>query len=250
MSGTLRELEGRVALVTGASRNIGRAIAIALGDGGASVLVHAGHNLDAARETANLVRNAGGKAEAVTGDLADPLLAARLVEAALAAFGSLDIIVANAAVRPEAKIETITYEEWRRVLAVALDSAFFLVQAALPALRKSNQAAIVTIGGLSGHTGAARRPHVVAAKAGLAGLTKALAQDLANEGIIVNCVAPGLIDTVRAGGAPHHHAGRSNALGRYGQPEELAGIVRMLCGPKARYMTGQTLHVNGGALMV
>jgi 3-oxoacyl-[acyl-carrier protein] reductase len=243
------ELAGRAAIVTGASRNIGRAIAVALGAGGASVLVHAGSDAEAARRTAELVREAGGAAEVATGDLADPELPARLVEAGLAAFGRLDIVVANAAIRPEGKVDGITYEEWRRVMAIGLDSTFFLARAALPALRRSDRAAIVAIGGLTGHTGAANRPHVIAAKAGVAGLTKALAHDLAADGITVNCVAPGLIETRRAGAAPHHHGARANPLGRRGAPEEVAAAVRMLCGPGARYITGQTLHVNGGAYM-
>ena len=249
-AGGPRELAGRAAIVTGASRNIGRAIAVALAEGGASVLVHAGRDADAARETADRIRGRGQAAEVATGDLADPLVPARLVQAALAAFGSLDILVANAAVRPEAKIDDITYDEWRRVMAVCLDSSFLLVQAALPALRRSEQAAIVAIGGLTGHTGAAHRAHVIAAKAGVAGLTKALAHDLAADGITVNCVAPGLIETQREGASPHHHATRTNPLGHRGRPEDVASAVRMLCGPGARYITGQTLHVNGGALMV
>jgi len=245
-----RELDGRAALITGASRNIGRAIAVALGEAGAAVLVHAGRDRAAAEETAEAVRQAGGEAALATGDLADPELPRQLVEAALAAFGRLDILVANAAIRPEAPVESISYEDWRRVMAVCLDSAFLLVQAALPALKASEQAAIVTIGGLTGHSGATHRAHVIAAKAGIAGLTKALAHDLAPAGITVNCVAPGLIETARAGAAPQHHGSRSNPLGRRGRPEEVAAAVRMLCGPEARYITGQTLHVNGGALMV
>jgi len=245
-----RELDGRAALITGASRNIGRAIAVALGEAGAAVLVHAGRDRAAAEETAEAVRQAGGEAALATGDLANPELPRQLVEAALAAFGRLDILVANAAIRPEAPVESISYEDWRRVMAVCLDSTFLLVQAALPALKASEQAAIVTIGGLTGHSGATHRAHVIAAKAGIAGLTKALAHDLAPAGITVNCVAPGLIETARAGAAPQHHGSRSNPLGRRGRPEEVAAAVRMLCGPEARYITGQTLHVNGGALMV
>jgi len=244
------ELSGRVAIVTGASRNIGRAIAVALGEGGASVLVHAGRDAKGAEETVSLVVKAGGRGEVETGDLADPQIPARLVEAALAAFGKLDVVIANAGIRPEASIDEITYGEWRRVMAVCLDSTFLLVQAALPALRASDRAAIVTIGGLTGHTGATHRAHVIAAKAGTAGLTKALAHDLAGDMITVNCVAPGLIGTKREGAAPLHHATRSNPLGHRGRPEDVAAAVRMLCGPGARYITGQTLHVNGGALMV
>lgn len=245
-----RELEGRVALVTGASRNIGRAIATALGAGGARVLVNVHRDRAGAEETAELVRAAGGEAAVALGDLADPAVPAQVVEAAVSAFGALDILVANAAIRPEASIDELDFEDWRRVMALCLDGAFLLAKAALPALRRSDQGAIVTIGGMSGHSGAAKRAHVVAAKAGLAGLTKALAHELGVDGITVNTVSPGLIDTRRVGEEPAHHAGRSTALGRHGTPEEVAAAVRMLCGRNARYITGQTIHVNGGALMI
>ncbi|KQT53142.1 short-chain dehydrogenase [Aureimonas sp. Leaf454] len=245
-----RELEGRVALVTGASRNIGRAIAVDLGRGGARVLVHAHRDGDAAEETARLVREAGGEAAVALGDLADPAVPARIVEAAISAFGGLDILVANAAIRPEGTIESLAYEDWRAVMALCLDSVFLLAKAALPALKASDQAAIVSIGGLTGHSGASGRVHVISAKAALAGLTKALAHDLGPDGITVNTVAPGLIETQRSGAEPAHHASRTNVLGRRGSPEEVASAVRMLAGPSMRYVTGQTLHVNGGALMV
>ena len=244
------ELAGRVALVTGASKNIGRAIALAFGEAGASVLVHGHSDRPGAEQTAELVRKAGGASAVELSDLTDPAAAAGLVQAALAAFGRLDILVANAAIRPEKAFDELTYEDWRSVMAVCQDSAFLLARAALEPLRRSDRAAIVTIGGLTGHTGASDRAHVITAKAGIAGLTKALAHDLAKDGITVNCVAPGLIETQRAGGSPGHHASRSNPLGRRGTPEEVAAAVRMLCGPSARYITGQTVHVNGGALMV
>ncbi len=245
-----RELEGRVALVTGASRNIGRAIAVALGSGGASVLVHAGRDRDAAQETADLVRQAGGQAAVSLSDVATEEGPGKAVDAALAAFDKLDIVVANAAIRPEASIDTVTFEDWRRVMAISLDSAFLLTKAALPALRKSDQGAVVLIGGMSGTSGARDRIHVVAAKAGLTGFGKALAHDLGQDGITVNIVSPGLIETKRVGAEPAHHAGKTNPLGRRGTPEEIAAAVRMLAGPSARYITGQTLHVNGGALMI
>jgi 3-oxoacyl-[acyl-carrier protein] reductase len=133
-------------------------------------------------------------------------------------------------------------------MALSLDSVFLLFKAALEPLRRSDRAAIVTLGGLSGHAGGHRRAHVITAKAGLAGLTKALATDLGEDGITVNCVAPGLIETQRVDVVPHTK--RGNALGRRGRPEDIAAMVRMLCGPDGRYITGQTLHVNGGALMV
>ncbi|MBA3448767.1 MAG: SDR family oxidoreductase [Pseudaminobacter sp.] len=246
----IQELDGRVAIVTGASHNIGRAIAAALGAGGASVLVHAHRDRDGAEETARLVRDAGGKAGIALGDLAEPATADAIVAAALAAFGRLDILVANAAIRPESTIEDMSYEDWRRVMALCVDSVFLLTKAALAPLKQSDRGAIVTIGGLTGHSGAANRAHVITAKAAVVGLTKALAHDLGSSGITVNCVSPGLIETLRSGEEPKHHASRTNVLGRRGTPEEVAASVRMLCGPDARYITGQTIHLNGGALMV
>jgi 3-oxoacyl-[acyl-carrier protein] reductase len=157
------ELAGRVAIVTGASRNIGRAIAVALGAGGASVLVHANTGRAEAEATADLVRKAGGQASVKTGDLADPSVPSDLVAAALEAFGSLDAVVANASIRPEAPLQDLNYESWRRVMAISLDSVFLLAKAALGPLRRSDQGTIVTIGGLSGHAGGPRRAHVVPA---------------------------------------------------------------------------------------
>ncbi len=245
------EQEGRVVLVTGASRNIGRAIALALARRGADVVVHVARDRQAGEETASSVMAVGRRAEVVQGDLAYPEIAMRVVYEAAEAFGRLDTIVNNAAIRPEAPFAMLTYDEWRRVLAVCLDSAFLVAQAALPYLVNSDCASIVNIGGLTGHTGATHRAHVITAKAGLIGLTKALAHELAPQ-ITVNCVSPGLIDTKRQGQTektPQHHATRTNLAGRRGLPEEVAEAVAYLCGPSARYITGQTLHVNGGAYL-
>lgn len=246
----LGELAGRCAIVTGASGNIGRAIAIALGAGGAAVLVHANRDIAGAEETAAMVRAAGGQAAVAMGDLTDPEMAATLVAAACESFGGVDILVANASVRPECRFEDMDLAQWRMVMSLSVDSVFLLSHAALTELRKSDAGAIVTIGGLTGHSGAGNRAHVITAKAAVAGLTKALAHDLGADGITVNCVSPGLIATKRAAGAPQHHASRTNALGHHGTPEDVAAAVRMLCGPGARYITGQAIHVNGGALMV
>jgi 3-oxoacyl-[acyl-carrier protein] reductase len=135
-----------------------------------------------------------------------------------------------------------------------LDGAYLCTHAALSHLMRSGRGAVVNIGGLSAHTGAAGRAHVVAAKAGLGGLTRALAHDLAPYDITVNCVAPGMIDTVRGtasspGQQPAHHAGHAPVVGRRGKPQEVAALVRFLCGPDARYVTGQTIHANGGVYM-
>lgn len=245
-------LKGRAALVTGASRNIGRAIAVALAQRGADIVVHVARDREGGGETAAAVEAIGSRAALVSGDLSEPGTAARVVAEAATAFGRLDILVNNAAIRPETPFETIPYEEWRKVMGIALDAVFLVSQAALPHLSKSDQAAIVNIGGLTGHTGAPHRAHVVAAKAGVVGLTKAMAHELSPKGITVNCVSPGLIDTVRAGNggkAPKHHGSRTNLVGRRGRPEEVAEAVAYLCGEAARYVTGETLHVNGGAYL-
>jgi 3-oxoacyl-[acyl-carrier protein] reductase len=243
------DLSGRVAIVTGSARNIGRAIAIELARAGASVLVTARQAAADAERVADEIRQAGGRAAVKLADVTEPAAAKALVGAAVDAFGRLDILVNNAAVRREIDFARLDYAEWREVVATTLDGAYLCSHAALPHLAQSGAGAIVNIGGLSSFTGSARRAHVIAAKAGLVGLTRALAHDLAPQGITVNCVAPGMIDTVRAGEEPAHHAKHSTLVGRRGRPDEIAALVRFLCGPDARYITGQTIHANGGAFL-
>ena len=247
MSGS--DLHGRVAVVTGSARNIGRAIARALAEAGAAVIVNAKTSGAEAEAVAREIRDAGGKSVAQLADVGTPEGAAALVGAALASFGRLDILVNNAAVRREMDFERLDYQEWREIMATILDGAYLTAHAALPHLVAAGGGSIVNIGGLSSYTGAARRAHVIAAKAGLVGLTRALAHDLAPHAITVNCVAPGLIDTARRGPEPSHHALHATLVGRRGTPEEIAAVVRFLCGPDARYITGQTLHANGGVFM-
>lgn len=242
-------LEGRVAVVTGSARNIGRAIAHALAGAGAAVVVNAKSNVADADTVVREIRDAGGKAIAKIADVGNPDSAGALIDAATQAFGRLDILVNNAAVRREVDFDKLDYKEWREILATILDGAYLCAHAASPHLIAAGGGSIVNIGGLSSYTGAARRAHVIAAKAGLVGLTRALAHDLAPHGITVNCVAPGLIDTTRRGPEPAHHAKHSTLVGRRGTPEEIAAVVRFLCGPGARYITGQTLHANGGVFM-
>jgi 3-oxoacyl-[acyl-carrier protein] reductase len=244
-----QNLQGRVAIVTGSARNIGRAIARALSDAGAAVVINAKSSAADADAVVREVREAGGQAVAKIADVGQPDEAASLIDAAIAAFRRLDILVNNAAVRREIDFEKLDYREWRAITATILDGAYLCAHAAAPHLIAAGGGSIVNIGGLSSYTGAARRAHVIAAKAGLVGLTRALAHDLAPHGITVNCVAPGLIDTERRGPEPAHHAKHATLVGRRGAPEEVAAVVRFLCGPEARYITGQTLHANGGVFM-
>ncbi|HYG54724.1 MAG TPA: SDR family oxidoreductase [Burkholderiales bacterium] len=227
----MKELEGRVALVTGAGRNIGRAIALELAAAGAHVVVNA---KTSKREIDTVAAEVDGLA--LLADVTDEAAVERMVAQALARFGRLDILVNNAAVRTGS---------WREVTSIILDGAWHCSTAAGPHLSKGGTGAIINIGGMSAHTGAAGRAHVVAAKSGLVGLTRALAHDLAPHGVTVNCVVPGLIETART--SPSAHGDKVGPLGRRGTPQEVAAVVRFLAGPGARYITGQTLHVNGGA---
>jgi len=247
-----KELTGKVALVTGGARNIGRAIARALAAGGAGVMVNAKTSRAQADETVAMIEQAGGKAAVHIADVTDPRAVAAMVEDTVARFGRIDALVNNAAVRMEAPFEQITLEDWRRVISSILDAAFVCTQACLPHLVKSGSGTVINIGGLTGHRGATGRAHVIAAKSGLAGMTKALALDLAPHHITVNCVVPGTIESQRGlPGVPERPAHRTAPppIGRRGEPEEVAAMVRMLCGPDARYITGQAIHVNGGGYM-
>ena len=244
------ELAGRVALVTGAGRNIGRAIALALADAGAAVVVNGRANRGAVDGVVSEIESRGGKALAAVADVSDESAVERMVAAAVERFGRLDVLVNNAAGRPEKPFDSLTLADWRAVHSVILEGAFLAVKAALPHLKASGSGAIVNIGGMSAHTGAKHRAHVIAAKAGLVGLTRALAHDLAEYGITANCVVPGLIDTARAPGTmPQHHLSMKTLAGRLGTPEEIAAAVRFLAGPSARYITGQSFHINGGAYL-
>jgi 3-oxoacyl-[acyl-carrier protein] reductase len=250
MAGT-NELNGKVAIVTGAGRNIGRAIALALADGGASIVVNARSNRAEADAVAREVEASGGKALVHIGDVADAEAVQAMADAAAKHFGRLDILVNNAALRREKPFAEMDYAGWREILDVTLDGAFHCVKACLPGLRKSGAGTIVNIGGLSAHTGSKNRAHVVTAKAGIVGFTRALAYDLADDRITVNCVVPGLIGTPRPKGQPEpaHHLVHQTITGQRGRPEDVAATVRFLCGPGALYITGQAIHTNGGAYL-
>jgi 3-oxoacyl-[acyl-carrier protein] reductase len=245
------ELTGKVAIVTGAGRNIGRAMALALADGGASVVVNVRSNRAEADAVAREIEILGGRALVHIGDVADAAAVQAMAELAVKQFGRLDILVNNAALRREKPFAEMSYAEWREIMDVTLDGAFHCAKACLPGLRQSGAGTIVNIGGLSAHTGAKGRAHVVTAKAGIIGFTRALAHDLADDGITVNCVVPGLIGTARPKDKPEpaHHLTHQTISGARGKPEDVAATVRFLCSPAARYITGQAIHSNGGAYL-
>jgi 3-oxoacyl-[acyl-carrier protein] reductase len=248
---TDHELKGRVAIVTGSGRNIGRSIALALAAGGASVVINARSNHAEADAVVREIESGGGRAVAVIGDIAETATAEKLAAAAVKNFGGIDFLINNAAIRKEKPLDQVTFDEWREVHSIILDGAFHCLKACLPHLRQSGAGAVVNIGGMSAHGGSKNRVHVITAKSGLVGFTKALAHDLAADNVTVNYLSPGLIHTAREAGVPEpqHHQIHSTLSGKRGTADDIASVVRFLCGPGARYITGQTIHANGGAYL-
>ena len=246
-------LAARVALVTGAGRNIGREIALSLAASGTAVVVNVRSSVEEGQSVVDEITERDGRALLCVADVADQNAVLQMVAEVEAQWGRLDVLVNNAAVRRETKLDDISAADWHRTLAIILDGAFFCTQAALRLLRESERPTIVNIGGMTGHTGAANRLHVVTAKAGLAGMTRALAHELAPDGITVNCVAPGMIDTVRHAASsaanPDHRRRHHTLLTRHGTAGEVAQTVAWLAGDGARFVTGQVIHVNGGAYL-
>jgi 3-oxoacyl-[acyl-carrier protein] reductase len=222
-----------------------------LANAGAKVAVNVRSSRDEGEAVVNEVLTEGGDACLVMADVTLRTQVDAMIAAVVERFGGLDILINNAAIRRETPFADMPYGDWRAALDVCVDGAFHCTQAALPWLCRSLGGTVVNIGGMTADTGAAGRAHVVTAKAALGGLTRALAHELAPFGVTVNCVSPGLIDTVRnessATPRPQHHSAHSSLLGRRGQPEEIAGAVVWLCSRGARFTTGQTIHINGGA---
>ena len=254
LSGALlgpQPLKGRVALITGAAHNIGRAITLAYADSGADVLIHAHSSSDAAQTLGDEVRERGRKAHVGVADIRDQAAVAEMLSAASRELGPINVLVNNAAVRKEAPFESLSVDLWREAIGVTLDGAFFCTQAVIGGMLDQGFGAIINLVGLTAHTGAPHRAHVITAKSGIMGFTRALAIEYADRGITVNGVSPGTIDTVRgesAGGArPAHRQGRVVPIGRQGTPDEIAAMCVFLASDQARYITGQIIAINGGA---
>jgi 3-oxoacyl-[acyl-carrier protein] reductase len=249
VTSTPGELSGQVAFVTGGVRRIGRAIAMALAGEGAAVAVNAKSSRDEADDTVRDLQALGAKARVVMGDVTDEAEAARMIDETVRALGPVDILINNAAVRRDGAFATMSFADWRLVMAVILDGAFLMSRAVIPGMVAKGHGTIVNIGGVTGHTGVFGRAHVSAAKAGLVGLTKALAVEFGGNGVTVNCVAPGKIGGPRAASAGKGGVipgGGHPLIGREGTVEEVAAAVSLLCGAGGRYITGQTIHVSGG----
>jgi 3-oxoacyl-[acyl-carrier protein] reductase len=244
-----RPLAGRVALVTGASRGIGRACALALGDAGADVAVGFSANQQAADEVATALREGNVRSVTVGADLADPAAAASLVERTVAELGAIDIVVNNAGITRDNLAVRISDADWDAVLAVDLSAAFRICRAALRPMLRRRDGRIINISSVAGVMGNPGQANYSAAKAGLIGLTKALCREVGSRGITINAVAPGFIatDMTTALGTDVLEAATATIpLRRLGTAEEVAAAVRFLALPEAAYITGHVLHVDGG----
>jgi 3-oxoacyl-[acyl-carrier protein] reductase len=248
-----KPLAGKVALVTGAARKIGRAIALALAEDGAAVVVHTRSSEDEASGVAAEIEACGAPAEVALADITDAGSVAAMAAQIERRFGRLDILVNNAAIRAKVPFAEMTLAQWRAVTSTILDGAFIVTSACLPLMQRSGDGGtIVNIGGISAHIGALHRAHVMAAKAGIEGLTRALATELAPVGITANCIVPGKIAGPRsktAGPEIELGSGQKPLVARAGMPEDVAAMMRPLWLPTGRYITGQTIHVNGGMML-
>jgi 3-oxoacyl-[acyl-carrier protein] reductase len=248
------ELEGKIAVVTGASRGIGRAIAVALGARGAKVVINYASNEAAANDAAAAVAAAGGNAVTKRFDVADAAAVDAAFKEIVAAEGGLHILVNNAGVAVNTLVLGAKDADWQRALAINLNGTFHCCRAALRALMKAREAGrIINITSITGEMGSAGQAPYVAAKAGVIGLTKTLAREYASRGITVNAVSPGYIETdMTATELPEARRAellKAIPLGRVGAPEEVAAAVAYLAGPGAAYVTGHVLRVNGGLFM-
>ncbi len=253
MTTTTYDFKGKTALVTGASRGIGRAIALALARGGASVALNYAGNEAAAAEALKLVQEAGApKAKLYRFDVGDPAACSAAVEAVVADLGSLDVLVNNAGIALDQLVMRMKDDDWNRTLQVNLTGNFNLIRAVARPMMKARKGAIVNVTSVIGEMGNAGQAAYAAAKAGQIGLTKSVARELASRNIRVNAVAPGYVETDMTSGLPEAAKTKMMELiplARLGKAEDVANAVAFLASDQASYVTGEVLRVNGGMYM-
>ena len=247
----MASLEGAVAVVTGASRGLGRAIAEELGSGGAKVVVNYSSSKKPAEELVEQITQNGAEAVAIQADVSDPEQAQRLVDEAVERFGRIDILVNNAGINIDRTLKKLSVEDWNKVIQVDLNSCYYTVHAALPHMMEQESGSIINMSSFVGEAGNIGQANYAAAKAGLLGFTKTAALELAQYNITVNAICPGFIETDMVQSIPEDAREKilkKVPLRRFGEPREVARAVRFLV-EDGDYMTGQTLDINGGVYM-
>ena len=251
----INELDGKVAIVTGSARNIGRVTAEELARAGAALVINSVQAKELCEEVVEGIRAFGGKAIPFMADVRDPDAVNAMAAAAAKEFGGIDIMVHNAAVRNNTSFEDMDFETFSTTVNISIYGMFHLAKAVLPSMKERDGGVIVGVGGMSSTRGAKTRSHTMAAKMGLNAFVRGLALDLAPYGIRANQVVVGTYDTVRennpssAPTAALNLSADSIPLGRLGAPQDMADLIRFVVGPGAAYITGQTIHSNGGAFL-
>ena len=245
-------LDGKIALVTGASRGIGRAIAIELAKEGATVAINYAGNKTAAEEVKNIITEMGGKAMIIQADVSDENSAINMVEEVIKEFGGIDILVNNSGITRDGLFIRMKEDDWNAVINTNLTGIFNCTKVAAKYMMKKRSGKIINMSSVSGIMGNAGQTNYAAAKAGVIGFTKSLAREMASRGITVNAVAPGFIATDMTAAMPEkaqEHVLASIPLGKMGEPKDIANAVLFLASDKASYITGQVIHVDGGMVM-
>lgn len=245
-------LDGKIALVTGGSRGIGRAVAIELAKEGATVAINYAGNKAAAEEVQSIITEMGGKAMIIQADVSDEKSATQMVEGVIAQLGGVDILVNNAGITRDGLFIRMKEEDWNAVINTNLTGIFNCTKVAAKYMMKKRSGRIINMSSVSGIMGNAGQTNYAAAKAGVIGFTKSLAREMASRGITVNAVAPGFIATDMTAAMPEkaqEHVLTSIPLGKMGKPEDIANAVLFLASDKASYITGQVIHVDGGMVM-
>ncbi len=241
-----KPLSGKTALVTGAARNIGRAIALEFAGAGANVVINALQDKAAAEAVAAEIRALGVEVLVQMADVVDRPAVEAMVEAGTKEFGAIDILVSNASARGQKDFLEMDYQTWRRPIDISLDGTFHLAQACLPGMIEKGWGRIITLGGFAWHLGYKNRANNLAAKAGVVGLTRALAAEFGEHGITANNISPGMIETVRPASAGAMPNAGTTPVPRLGTPDEIASAALFLAHPKQGFVNGQIIHVNGG----
>jgi 3-oxoacyl-[acyl-carrier protein] reductase len=243
------DFKAKIAVVTGASRGLGRATAIKLAEGGCDIIVNFEKNVEGAKEVVGLIRDMGREVHAVQADVADEEAVTRLYDESMDAFGKIDILVNNAGIHQHLKSWELSRTDWERVIGVNLTGGFLCSKAFTPQMKERRSGKIVNISSVIGYMGTDHEVHYASSKSGLLGLTKSLALELAPYNINVNAVAPGYIKTDMTKFASEEEEEKYLAtipLGMLGEPEDIGNTVAFLCSEEASYITGEVIHVNGG----